>query len=79
MASFEASSPPEPQKSPRKFNYKIILLGDVGVGKTSLFNRIRTGEFIEDYDSGTSYYDNIYYTTTVGDDEVNVSCCSLIV
>ena len=24
---------------------KVVLLGDVGVGKTSIFNRFRTGEF----------------------------------
>ena len=27
----------------RHYNYKVILLGDYGVGKTSLFRRIRNG------------------------------------
>lgn len=27
--------------------YNVILLGEVGVGKTSLFNRIKTGRFHE--------------------------------
>ncbi|MFW9904349.1 MAG: Rab family GTPase [Candidatus Thorarchaeota archaeon] len=30
-------------------NYKIVLAGDVGVGKTSLINRFVTGYFTDDY------------------------------
>ena len=30
-----------------KNRYNIILLGEVGVGKTSLFNRIKSGRFHE--------------------------------
>ncbi|UCG03730.1 MAG: GTP-binding protein [Candidatus Heimdallarchaeota archaeon] len=30
-------------------NYKIVLAGDIGVGKTSLINRFVTGIFTDDY------------------------------
>jgi GTPase SAR1 family protein len=30
--------------------YKLVFVGDVGVGKTSIMNRFITDEFTEDYD-----------------------------
>lgn len=30
--------------------YKIVLLGAGGVGKSALTNRLLTGKFVEDYD-----------------------------
>ena len=29
------------------YSYKIVLLGEIGVGKTAIFNRIKTGRFID--------------------------------
>jgi len=56
----------------QQYDYKIILLGDAGVGKTSLFNRIKTGRFYEG--ETTQGVDRYTYATTVGDDTLNVSC-----
>lgn len=53
-------------------SYKIILLGEVGVGKTSLFNRIRTGKFC-DTQSSTGGLDCCYqYSTTIDNDRIMV-------
>jgi len=60
-----------------EYNYKVILLGGVGVGKTSLFNRIKTDEFQENA-TGTARStvgSDVYnYSTTIGEDQLNVSC-----
>lgn len=60
--------------APQQYEYKVILLGEPGVGKTSLFNRIKTDRFITGPPTvgaqGTDFY---IYTTTVGDDLLNVS------
>lgn len=55
-----------------QYEYKIILLGEAGVGKTSIFNRIKTGRFsaVQTTIQGTDLY---VYSTTVGDDSLNVS------
>ena len=59
----------------QQYEYKIILLGEAGVGKTSLFNRIKTGRFSQSPPSvGTQGTDLYVYTTTVGDDSLKVSC-----
>lgn len=52
--------------------YNIILLGEVGVGKTSLFNRIRTGKFQETEESTLrdEYFENLM---TVEGDQISVS------
>jgi len=52
--------------------YSIIMLGEVGVGKTSIFNRIKTGLFHEGQRS-TLGEDHLVYSTTVDGDSVNVS------
>ena len=31
-------------------SYKLVFVGDVGVGKTSVMNRFITDQFSEDYD-----------------------------
>jgi len=51
--------------------YKIILLGEVGVGKTSLFARIKTGEFC-DTQSSNMIYDFYEFYTTIGNDRIKV-------
>lgn len=28
-------------------SYKVVLVGDLDIGKTTLFNRFKTGEFVE--------------------------------
>ena len=60
----------------QQYHYKIILLGDAGVGKTTLFNRIKTGKFIQSTEAtvGTQGADQYVHTTTIGDDSLNVSC-----
>ena len=54
-----------------KQRYNIILLGDVSVGKTSLFNRIKTGRFHENQSTlGEECFEKIM---TVDGDQVRVS------
>ena len=57
------------------YEYKVILLGEAGVGKTSLFTRIKTGRFNPDQttDIGTQGTDVHVYHTSVGDDFLSVS------
>ena len=60
-----------------EYNYKIIMLGGVGVGKTSLFHRIKTDKFLEDVvgSSRSTVGSDVYqYSTTIGEDRLNVSC-----
>jgi len=59
-----------------QYEYKIILLGEAGVGKTSLFNRIKTGRFHDG--QSTQGADRHTYTTTIGDDTINVSTIALL-
>lgn len=40
----------ESNKHPYIATYKLVLLGDGGVGKSTLIKRIRTGEFEEIYE-----------------------------
>jgi GTPase SAR1 family protein len=40
--------------------YKLVYVGDVGVGKTSVMNRFITDQFNEEYDV-IKLYNNIYY------------------
>jgi len=54
-----------------QYEYKVILLGEAGVGKTSLFNRIKTGRFHDG--QSTQGADRHTYTTQIGDDTINVS------
>lgn len=53
--------------------YKIVLLGDVGVGKTSIFNRIKTDRFIQSSTTVGPGTDQYTHTTTIGEDSVIVS------
>lgn len=54
-----------------KYKYNIVLLGDVGVGKTSLFYRIKTGRFHENQSTlGEECFEK---SMTVGNDQVRVS------
>ena len=67
-----------PAENDDVYKYKIILLGAVGVGKTAIFNRLRTGRFI----SGarlTQGVDAYTFKTTVGKDRINVSIVYYIV
>lgn len=54
-------------------NYKVILLGEAGVGKTSLFNRIKTGKFSDTQSSSTGVCDCYQHLTTVDKDKIVVS------
>ena len=53
--------------------YKIVLLGDIGVGKTSIFNRIKTDRFIQSSTTIGQGTDQHTYTTTIGEDSLSVS------
>lgn len=56
-------------------SYKVILLGDSGVGKTSLFFRLQTGRFIGEAGATTG----IDYTDRVFDvDGTPVKVCELV-
>ena len=56
------------------YRYKAIILGKVGVGKTSLFIRIRDDKFVEASAQSTVGGTDVFtYTTTVGEDRVTVS------
>ena len=57
----------------QQYYYKIVLLGDVGVGKTSLFNRIKTGRFIQAPTTVGQGTDQYTHTTTIGEDSISVS------
>jgi len=52
--------------------YNVIMLGEVGVGKTSIFNRIKTGIF-HDGPRSTLGEDHLVYSTTVDGDNLSVS------
>ena len=39
-----------------KVRYKLVLAGDVGVGKTSIMNRFITDQFSEEYDVNKNIY-----------------------
>ena len=53
--------------------YKIVLLGDVGVGKTSLFNRIKSDRFVQASTTVGQGTDQHTYQATIGEDSVSVS------
>ena len=36
--------------------YKLVFVGDVGVGKTSIMNRFITDQFSDDYDVNIIFY-----------------------
>ena len=38
--------------------YKLVFVGDVGVGKTSVMNRFITDQFTDDYDVINQIYNN---------------------
>ena len=53
--------------------YKIVLLGDPGVGKTTWFMQVRQGEFVDTDNSVASMgMDHLEYKTRVDDREVKV-------
>ena len=53
--------------------YKIVLLGDPGVGKTTWFLRVRQGEFVDTENPTVSMgVDHLEYKCTVQGKEVKV-------
>lgn len=55
---------------------KVVLVGDVGVGKTTIFMRFKTGEFVE----GTTHNPRAgehHKSWNIGGREVSVSCTEL--
>ena len=53
--------------------YKVVLGGDLGVGKTSIFQRYDIDKFF-DYKSTKIGVDKLYKDVTVGDQNCKVSC-----
>lgn len=43
--------------------FKVVLLGDMDVGKTSLFNRFKTGKFVEGLSEGHARRDAEHHKT----------------
>lgn len=64
--------------------YKIVLLGDPGVGKTTWFLRIKQGEFVdtENHQTVSMGVEHLEHKITVqgkdGPKEVKVQACGLI-
>lgn len=60
--------------------YKVILLGDPGVGKTSFFLQLRDSTFVEtDHRPSASIgVEDMEYTHRIGDTEVKVRILPLI-
>ena len=59
------------------YEYKIILLGEVGVGKTTFFLRLRDQKFV-DTDNLTRSPERLIQTLQIGDTEVKVNIQSCI-
>ena len=52
--------------------YKVVLVGELGVGKSSIFMRFRDGIFHENYD-GTKGMDHTTKVIDTGKEKVSVS------
>lgn len=52
---------------------KVVLVGDVGVGKTTIFNRFSKGEFVESSGSTTSHSADVQKKWYLNGKEVSVS------
>ena len=57
-----------------KHRYNIILLGEVGVGKTSLYNRIKTGRY-DNFGVLRLQEDCCRKTMVVQGEQIRVSAC----
>lgn len=59
----------------QKTEYKIILLGDPGVGKTTFFLRVRDQEFVDTElrPSASIGIEDLAYDYTLGDTQMTVS------
>ena len=61
-------------RRPQRPEYKIILLGELGVGKTTFFKRVRDGsEHGAEYTCSTVTADSLTHTMRIGDAEVKVT------
>ena len=57
--------------------YKIVLLGDPGVGKTTWFMRVRQGEFVDTENPAVSIgVDHLEHRVTVDGKEIKVGASS---
>ena len=52
--------------------YKVVLLGELGVGKTSLFRRLKDNTF-DEYQTATTGIDSCTKVIKIGGDNVMVS------
>lgn len=44
-------------------SYKVVLVGDLDVGKTTLFNRFKVGDFVESGDERQTRQEAEYHKT----------------
>ena len=58
--------------------YKIILLGELGVGKTTFFKRVRDGSDHGEYTCSRVAADSLTHTMRIGDAEVKVPAILII-
>ena len=57
--------------------YRVVLLGELGVGKTSLFRRIKDNSF-DEHQPATSGIDSCSKYTNVDGQDIHVSVCWFI-
>ena len=57
--------------------YKVVLLGELGVGKTSLFKRLKDNTF-DEYQTATTGIDSCTKVMKVDNEQVMVSNCTSI-
>lgn len=58
--------------------YKVVLLGELGVGKTSLFKRLKDNTF-DEYQTATTGIDSCTKVMKVDNEQVMVSDCTTVV
>lgn len=56
-----------------RHDYEVILLGDAGVGKTTLFLYLQTGQFVNDDMRLTMGVDSMFKTIKVDGQDIVVS------
>ena len=71
MLGYEFRKMAAPSRGP---TYKVVLLGELGVGKTSLFRRLKDNTF-DEYQTATTGIDSCTKVVKVDGETVMVSTC----